>query len=90
MSNVHRHARAATVQVSLERSDGAVRLEIRDDGVGFDPHRLHEDTLRADPGRGMGLLGMRERIGIIGGDLAIESAPGQGATVRAHVPLPTP
>lgn len=87
LSNVHRHARASTVQVLLERTGAVVTLEVSDDGVGFDPHHLHGDAVRDDVGRGMGLLGMRERIAIIGGQLSIESAPGLGATIRARVPV---
>jgi signal transduction histidine kinase len=78
LSNVARHAEAATCRISLRRAgDGAV-LEVDDDGVGFDP-----ETAPA----GMGLSNLRERVEALGGALEIESAAGEGTTVRVRLPL---
>jgi two-component system sensor histidine kinase UhpB len=80
LTNVARHARAGDVLVRLERSgegDGDLRLTIRDDGVGFDPAAMR---------RGLGLLGMRERVEALGGEMKTESAPGAGVTLRITLP----
>jgi signal transduction histidine kinase len=79
ISNSLRHACAKELEVQL-RSDGKhVELLIADDGNGFDSGRSHFGHF--------GLLGMRERAGEIGAELAIESTPGQGTTVRVSLPL---
>jgi PAS domain S-box-containing protein len=79
LTNVGRHARAGRIQVALARGAETCTLEIRDDGIGFDP---------AAPGRrnAFGIIGMRERALAIGAELAITSAPGQGTQVRVLVP----
>jgi two-component system sensor histidine kinase UhpB len=74
LDNVARHAQAKKVQLSLDRAEGQVQFEIRDDGVGFDPRGARA------AGR-WGLGGMRERAEAIGGRLRIESSPGSGARV---------
>jgi signal transduction histidine kinase len=75
LNNVVKHAHARRVDVILEHRDGTVVLVIEDDGVGFDPadHEL--------AARGLGLVGMRERAGLLGATLDLESAPGKGTTV---------
>jgi PAS domain S-box-containing protein len=84
LTNVARHAGARRVGVTLRLRDGSLRLAVRDDGAGFDP----EATLRcAEGGRGLGLLGLRERAALLGGRLAVRSAPGRGTEVRLTVPL---
>jgi len=80
LRNVLRHAHATVVDVRLEAENGAAYLEVRDDGKGF-------ETGRNRGGHGLGLLSMRERIDLVGGRLAIRSAPGQGTTVGAWVPV---
>jgi two-component system sensor histidine kinase UhpB len=80
LTNVRRHARAAHAQVSLRRAGSAIVLEVEDDGVGFDP-------LGARPGSGLGLAGMRERMGLIDGEIAVRSAPGRGTTIAARAEL---
>jgi signal transduction histidine kinase len=85
LTNIVRHAQAQLVSVELRQSDGELRLVIRDDGVGFDVGAARG---RAARGASLGLLGMRERALLIGGQVTIESAPGQGATVSARFPLP--
>jgi PAS domain S-box-containing protein len=84
VTNVVSHARAKRLDVEL-RSDGAwLRLVVRDDGVGFPVHTL----LAAAPAeRQLGLLGMRERVQYVGGELEIESRPGAGTLVCARFPL---
>lgn len=81
LTNVARHAQAAAVSVRLLVQGGELRLEIADDGVGFDPAQLDDPA-------SFGLIGMRERLYPWQGRLTIESAPGSGATVSAAVPLP--
>ncbi|MEZ4674943.1 MAG: sensor histidine kinase [Caldilineaceae bacterium] len=82
LSNVTRHAVADRVTVSLQRQHSRVTLVITDDGHGFDPSSPPHDE-----NHGLGLLGMRERLGMIGGTLEIRSAIGQGTVIIAHVPI---
>jgi signal transduction histidine kinase len=77
LNNCVKHAQARRVAVVLEVADGRVRLDVADDGVGFDPRQ---------PGGGLGLRGMRERAQRLGGDLRLESAPGTGTRVVTEVP----
>ena len=80
LTNVARHARATRVELVLRLGGGGLELEIRDDGVGFDP-------ATAEAARtGLGLHGMGERAALLGGTIEIRSAPGQGTTVHARVP----
>lgn len=79
LTNALRHASASSICVCLAQDEDLVKLEIHDDGIGFDPQKLEE----MDPeGRGFGLMGMRERAAILGGILQVESAIGKGTTVR--------
>jgi DNA-binding NarL/FixJ family response regulator len=78
VNNAQRHARAKNVTVELRETDTAVQIQIKDDGTGFDGKRM----------RGIGLLGMEERVKRLGGTLAIDSAPGAGTTIRAELLLP--
>ena len=85
LTNVARHAEATRVSVILQTSESGVRAIVEDDGKGFDPDQL----LRLPAvGRRLGLLGMQERIALVGGTLTVESSPGYGTTVYARVPLP--
>jgi PAS domain S-box-containing protein len=77
LANVRRHSGARRAVVSLGVSDGEVRVEIEDDGRGFE----------RDTAPGMGLTGMRERAAALGGDLAVEGEPGSGTRVVLQVPL---
>jgi PAS domain S-box-containing protein len=79
LNNTVKHARASRIDLRLQCSEGALRLEIADDGVGFDPDRAY-------PGH-LGLKSMRERVVQLGGELVIESASGEGTVVRVSVPL---
>ena len=86
LSNVARHARARHVQVRLwvdDPPDPVLYLSVRDDGVGAPPQALAD-------ARSYGVLGMRERAGHFGGQLHIDSAPGQGTRVRLVMPLHLP
>jgi len=78
-TNVVKHARARSVSVVLTRKPGAIVLVVEDDGSGFDPGRTREG--------GFGLEGMRERVGLVGGKLQIESREGAGTTIVAEVPI---
>jgi signal transduction histidine kinase len=79
LTNVVKHARAENVSIVLTRKDDRVSVVVEDDGVGFEPGR--------ERGDGLGLVGMRERVGLLGGRVTIESRPGAGATFVAEVPL---
>ncbi|HVG35299.1 MAG TPA: PAS domain S-box protein [Pyrinomonadaceae bacterium] len=81
LNNICKHARASRVDVLLERRDHHVMLIVEDNGVGFDPSDKEQSE------KGLGLLGMRERAGLVGGTLEIESAPNEGTTIFARVPL---
>jgi signal transduction histidine kinase len=73
---VAKHASASLVQIEIDADDGLLRLAIRDDGIGG-----------ADPTRGTGLVGLKDRVEATGGTLRVESRPGDGT--RLLVELPT-
>ena len=79
LTNVVKHAGADNVSIVLTRRDGAIGAVVEDDGQGFVPDDARDEAL--------GLIGMRERIALVGGTLAVESTPGAGTTLVAHVPL---
>jgi two-component system CheB/CheR fusion protein len=84
LTNVWKHASAKTVSVILERDRDALRMIVEDDGQGFDADGAAGDA----PVRGrFGLLGMRERLGLVGGTFKVESQAGSGATIYVRVPL---
>ena len=85
LTNVLKHAEASQVSVIIERRADEVRLIVEDDGVGFSA-----PTAPSEPGNApqLGLIGMRERVVLLGGSLTIESAPGSGTTIFARIPLP--
>jgi len=85
LSNVRSHARASRVGVTLTWDADEVRLDVVDDGIGFEP----VDLRPSDAGAGFGLRSMRERVARLGGSLVIESAPGEGTAVSVAVPLST-
>src|SRR5215470_5845425 len=76
LANARRHAGATAARVALSYRDNEVRLEVSDDGTGFDPEL---------PTAGYGLRGMRARVSEIGGELTVRSVPGKGTTVAAGV-----
>jgi signal transduction histidine kinase len=77
LNNAQRHAHAKNAVVELQQTGDVIRVNTRDDGSGFDPKRT----------RGMGLLGMEERVKRLGGTIEIDSRPGAGTTIRAELPL---
>lgn len=79
LTNCARHAQAKAVDVSLKQSSDRVQVTIRDDGVGFDPHKSAQT--------GLGLMGMKERVQAIGGQLLVSSRRGTGTTVIVVIPL---
>jgi PAS domain S-box-containing protein len=81
LTNVLRHAKARRVSLVVQRTSVGVNAVVEDDGRGFDPEKA-----TAKGGR-LGLLGMRERLELVGGELTLESAPGAGTTVIARIPL---
>lgn len=85
LANVRAHARADRVVVSLVDGGDTVRLDIVDDGAGFDAAGW--ERLPAGSGGGYGLRAMRERLRELGGGLDVESAPGAGAALSASVPI---
>ena len=80
MHNTFKHAQATQVHLSLSGSDGESILEIRDNGIGFDPGGSF-------PGH-VGLHSMEERATRLGGRLEVESAAGRGTRIRARIPTP--
>ena len=77
LHNCVQHAAARNVKITVEQQKAGLRLAIEDDGKGFNPNRE----------RGMGLLGMQERVTHLGGQFAIESAPAAGTVLRVVLPL---
>jgi len=84
VTNIARHAEADNVVISLDISQSSVVIEVEDDGKGFDLTALSRTP---DKGRGLGLMGMRERVALFSGSLTIETSPGAGTQLRIEVPL---
>jgi signal transduction histidine kinase len=76
LTNAAKHARASAVHVEVEAADDVVRLSVRDDGAGG-----------ADPTRGSGLVGLKDRVETLGGTITVESPSGEGTTVYVELPL---
>lgn len=89
LANVRQHARATRVVISLSLAGEQVRLDIVDDGVGFEPSRVAAHPSDVARG-GYGLASTRARLTELGGGLTIESAPGEGTAVSAHLPMLSP
>lgn len=77
LNNAARHSAAKNAKVTVEQKTNKILVTVSDDGRGFDPKRV----------RGLGLLGMEERVKRLGGKLTIDSKPGSGTTLRAEFPL---
>ncbi len=86
LTNAIKHAQAGTIDIELQREDSEVILTVRDDGVGFEQQKLAVDSKP----RGIGLVGMRERITALGGHLEISTRPSRGTAVSAFLPYRPP
>ena len=78
LHNVVKHANASNATIRIWREDGRVHLSVADDGDGFDPEAV--------PRGHLGLIGMRQRVDLVGGELRVESRAGRGTTIAASVP----
>lgn len=78
LTNIAKHADATQVTLKLARQQQTLTLSIEDNGCGMDTD---------NPGRGLGLIGMRERVEALSGALSVQSAPGKGVTIRVSIPL---
>jgi signal transduction histidine kinase len=76
LTNAAKHAHASSVQVSLEEQESGLRLVVSDDGIGG-----------ADPGRGSGLIGLRDRVEALGGTFDVSSAAGEGTSLEVTIPV---
>ena len=96
INNIARHAAARNVEIRLNMNNGLTKVSITDDGIGFDLTELSIETIKEldskdflspENTRGLGLLGMQERIELLGGDLEIDSTPGNGTQIHIRVPI---
>jgi PAS domain S-box-containing protein len=83
LNNVARHAQASHVKVSLLKVPGAIRMEIHDNGKSFEADRVLSDKKN----KRLGLIGMRERMAMIGGTFSVTSAKDQGTTIQVEIPV---
>ncbi len=83
LTNVSRHAQASRVEVSIQKLPDGICMKIKDDGKSFQVERV----LNAKGRKRLGLLGMRERLEMVGGSFDVESAPGKGTTITAKIPF---
>jgi signal transduction histidine kinase len=83
LHNAIKHARATSVEIRFQRKAGSISCYIRDNGTGFDPA-----SIAGRPGeRGFGLIGMRERLSVVAGDMQINSAKGRGTELVISIPV---
>jgi len=85
LTNVARHAKASRVDVRIHKMEDCIRMELKDDGKSFNV----ENAMNLKGGKHLGLIGMRERLEMIGGRFSVRSAPGEGSTIVAEIPLRT-
>jgi signal transduction histidine kinase len=83
LHNVIKHARATAVWVTFQRKAGSISCHIRDNGVGFDPATI--SVRRGE--QGFGLIGMRERLSVVGGEMQINSGNGRGTELVIFIPV---
>jgi signal transduction histidine kinase len=83
LTNVSRHARARRVAVRLRQEGGEIVCAVRDDGIGFDTAQVMAPGARS----GLGLIGMEERLSVLGGTLSVKAEPGCGTEIRVRVPM---
>ena len=86
LNNVARHAKSSLAVVTVRCLDGLISMEITDNGQGFKV----DGTPDAKKPKRLGLLGMRERIEMVGGTFSLESTPGKGITIRVEIPPESP
>ena len=81
LANIAKHARASLAEISLDGSDGEIALRVRDNGGGF---------ALADPRKpaSFGLVGLRERVYLLDGEINVDTAPGKGTVIEVTIPLP--
>ncbi len=85
LNNISKHAEATRVEIFFEHRDSTICASITDNGRGFDLDRvLHPES----PGRGFGIIGMQERVSLLGGKIDIQSSPGRGTRIHIKVPYP--
>ncbi|MCX6865110.1 MAG: sensor histidine kinase, partial [Verrucomicrobia bacterium] len=82
LNNVARHAKASQVEVSIKYLDGIIHMDIKDDGQGFDA----DGKSNPKQHNRLGLIGMRERVEMVGGTFRVESTPGNSTTVHVEIP----
>lgn len=87
LANGHRHSGATRQRVTVERRGAAIALTVSDDGRGFDPKRVlaSEEDVGVEGGH-FGLRGIQDRVAMLGGTFALESAPGQGTSLTVTLP----
>ncbi|ODT27350.1 MAG: histidine kinase [Microbacterium sp. SCN 70-27] len=90
LANIRAHADATRVVVTLADAGDSIRLDIVDDGAGFDATGWNARSSARSDGSGYGLRAMRSRLRELGGDLDVESAPGDGAALSASLPIAAP
>lgn len=83
LNNIAKHATARKASISLFPAQGAVCCEVKDDGAGFDVQAIRCGSKR----RGLGLIGMDERVNAVGGALTVHSSPGLGTELRIRLPM---
>jgi signal transduction histidine kinase len=83
LTNIVRHARASLVQISIVRVNQKIEVTIVDDGCGFDA-----EYILAAKDRGLGLLGMQERVELLGGHFVLNSEVGQGTRIDVELTVP--
>src|SRR5688572_28387526 len=83
LTNIARHAQASHAEVKIQKQNGAIAMKIKDNGKGFPQERV----LHAKKRKRLRLLGMRERLEMVGGNFTVTSAPGKGTTIVAQIPL---
>ena len=86
LTNVRKHSRAESVRIKTEASQGDLILIVEDDGIGFDPKMLAEEQ---ESGEHLGLMAIRERAELLGGELSINSLPGMGTRITVRIPTIT-
>jgi len=79
LTNCARHARASQVRFTLRAGEGRLTMTVQDDGIGFERRKVG--------GKGLGLLGMEERVRELGGELTVSSQPHKGTLLRIELPL---